>query len=271
MLTSNGGWLRIAEVNPPELPDLTHRALEGKWSHVMVTDNVFGKIRMSPYAYAARITHDVPAVHPTVIVSTRDRNILAIESEVRGALVNGVDSFLVVNGDTLPQVDHLAHHYEIAQHLRSLQSRHGVPPFEVGMASRFQKWQFRQRVDRGAQFVVTGPVLDPATVEPNVSALATRDGDPPVFLMLTPPFTPEWVLQMESLGGVPASAELKQKLESTDPSGRRELAWTLMRDAEYRAREAGCAGVILVGLKQQTVVGEAIREFGSVLEKGMVR
>ncbi len=271
MLTSNRGWLRIAEVNPPELPDLTHRALEGKWSHVMVTDNVFGKIRMSPYAYAARITHDVPAVHPTVIVSTRDRNILAIESEVRGALVNGVDSFLVVNGDTLPQVDHLAHHYEIAQHLRSLQSRHGVPPFEVGMASRFQKWHFRQRVDRGAQFVVTGPVLDPATVEPNVAALAKRDDDPPVYLMLTPPFTPEWVSQMEALGGVPASAELRQTLESVDPSERRELAWTLMRDAEHRAREAGCAGVILVGLRHQTVVQEAPREFGSVLEKGMLR
>lgn len=269
MLGSNG-WVRIAEVNPPELPDHTHRALQGTWNHVMVTDNVFGRIRVSPYAYAARITHDVPSVHPTVVVSTRDRNILAIESEVRGALGNGVDSFLVVNGDTMPQVDHLAHHYEIAQHLRSLQGRDGVPPFEVGMSSRFQRWQFRQRVDRGAQFLVTGPVLDPATVEPNVTALGQRDDDPPVYLMLTPPFSLAWVEQMESLGGVPATDELRRTLETTDGLGRRELAWRLVREIEDRARDSGCAGVILVGLKHETVVDEAARELGPLLSEGMV-
>jgi 5,10-methylenetetrahydrofolate reductase len=271
VLTANHGWIRIAEVNPPELPDMTHRELEATWSHVMVTDNVFGKIRMSPYAYAARITHDVPSVHPTVVVSTRDRNILAIESEVRGALVNGVDSFLVVNGDTLPQVDHLAHHYEVAQHLRRLQSRTGVPTFEVGMSSRFQRWQFRQRVERGAQFLVTGPVLDPATVEPNIAALARRDDDPPVYLMVTPPFTLKWVTQMELLGGVPATAALKNTLESTDQSARRDLAWTLLRETEDRARDSGCAGVILVGLKHDTVVEEAAREVRPLLEEGIVQ
>jgi 5,10-methylenetetrahydrofolate reductase len=270
VLTGSEGWVRIAEVNPPELPDMTHRALEGTWSHVMVTDNVFGKIRMSPYAYAARITHDVPSVHPTVVVSTRDRNILAIESEVRGALVNGVDSFLVVNGDTLPQVDHLAHHYEIAQHLRRLQSRDGVPTFEVGMTSRFQRWQFRQRVDRGAQFLVTGPALDPSTVEPNVAALAIRDDDPPVFLMVTPPFTPEWVTQMESLGGVPATAGFRRTLVSIDPKERREAAWSLLRETESRARDSGCAGVILVGLKHETVVDEAARELRPLLQERLV-
>ena len=102
MLHDRDSWVRIAEVNPPELPNLDHQALGGIWDNVLVTDNVFGKIRVSPFAYAARITHDVPSVHPTVVVSTRDRNILAIESEVRGALGNGVDSFLVVIGDTLP-------------------------------------------------------------------------------------------------------------------------------------------------------------------------
>jgi 5,10-methylenetetrahydrofolate reductase len=271
VLTDDRGWLRIAEVNPPELPDMTHKALDGTWSHVIVTDNVFGRIRVSPYAYAARITHDVPSVHPTVVVSTRDRNILAIESEVRGALVNGVDSFLVVNGDTLPQVDHLAHHYEIAQHLRNLQGRAGVPTFEVGMTSRFQRWQFRQRVERGAQFLVTGPVLDPATVEPNVGALARRDDDPPVYLMVTPPFTPGWVTQMESLGGVPATTALKDSLESTEPSARRDLAWALLRETEDRARDAGCAGVILVGLKHETVVEEATFEVRPLLEEGVAQ
>ncbi|MDP3984569.1 MAG: ThiF family adenylyltransferase, partial [Acidimicrobiia bacterium] len=162
MLTARNGWVRIAEVNPPELPDMSHRALSGRTT-VMVSVNVFGRIRVSPYAFSARITHDTPHVDPTVVVSTRDRNILAIESEVRGALGNGVDSFLVVIGDTVPHIDHLAHHYEIVEHLRTLQE--DLPDFEVGMPTRFREWQFRRRIDLGAQFFVAGPVIDPDTVE----------------------------------------------------------------------------------------------------------
>jgi 5,10-methylenetetrahydrofolate reductase len=256
-LTKHDGWTRIVEVNPPDLPNLTHLLLDGTWGHVMITDNVFGKIRVSPFAYAARITHDVPGVHPTVVVSTRDRNILAIESEVRGALGNGVDSFLVVNGDALPNVDHLAHHYEIVEHLRSLQDHEGVPVFEVGMPTRFREWQFRQRIDRGAQFLVVGPVVDPATVEPNVAQLKLRDGDPPVYLMASPPFSINWVNRIESLGGVPVGDQLKNRLVDCDPARQRQLAWSQIAEIERSALDAGCAGVIVTGLKFDTVVDEA--------------
>ncbi len=255
MLQTKDDFLLIAEVNPPPLPNMSHLLLDGVWRYVMVTDNVFGKIRVSPYAYAARITHDVPSVHPTVVVSTRDRNILAIESEVRGALGNGVDSFLVVVGDTVPAVDHLAHHYEIVEHLRDLQGR--LPAFEVGMPTRFREWQFRRRVEAGAQFFVAGPVLDPATVEPAVAKLNLRDDDPPVFLMAIPPFNERWISRMEELGTLPAGAELKARLASKPPEQQRHYAWQTSLDIADRAREAGCAGMILMGLSFETVVDEA--------------
>jgi 5,10-methylenetetrahydrofolate reductase len=255
MLTRAEGFLRIAEVNPPELPNLQHRSLSPAWSHVLVTDNVFGRIRVSPYAFSARITHDTPDVHPTVVVSTRDRNILAIESEVRGALGNGVDSFLVVIGDTVPHVDHLADHYEIVEHLREL--RDELPDFEVGMPTRFREWQFRRRLDLGAQFFVSGPILDPETMEPQVGRLRLREDDPPVFVMVIPPFSLSWVEQMEAIGSVPATASLKQRLSDLAPEVSRKLGWELIADMEKRAQDAGAAGVILMGLKYDSVVGEA--------------
>lgn len=255
MLTKAGDWLRIAEINPPELPNLQHRSLVPTWSHVLVTDNVFGRIRVSPYAFSARITHDTPNVHPTVVVSTRDRNILAIESEVRGALGNGVDSFLVVIGDTVPHIDHLAHHYEIVEHLRELQEN--LPDFEVGMPTRFREWQFRRRIDLGAQFFVTGPILDPDVVETYMSRLNLKPEDPPVYLMIIPPFSHAWVEQMETIGAVPVSAELKKRLSDLAPDVGRKLGWELTADIEARARDAGAAGVILMGLKFDSVVNEA--------------
>ena len=255
MLTHSDQWLRIAEINPPELPDMRHRALYPAWKHVLVTDNVFGRIRVSPFAFSARITHDTPEVVPTVVVSTRDRNILAIESEVRGALMNGVRSFLVVVGDTVPHIDHLAHHYEIVEHLRLLQAE--LPDFEVGMPTRFREWQFRRRIELGAQFFVAGPVLDPDVVEEQVAKLNLDGDDPPLFLMLIPPFSPEWVDRMESIGSVPAGERLRGRLEGLAPDVRRKLAWEITSEMEQRAKDAGCAGVVLMGLKFESVVSEA--------------
>jgi 5,10-methylenetetrahydrofolate reductase len=223
----------------------------------MVTDNVFGRIRVSPYAFSARITHDTPHVDPTVVVSTRDRNILAIESEVRGALGNGVDSFLVVIGDTVPHIDHLAHHYEIVEHLRTLQE--DLPDFEVGMPTRFREWQFRRRIDLGAQFFVAGPVLDPDVIEQEMTRLGLRDGDPPVYLMVIPPFSLSWVEQMESVGAVPATDALKSRLVDLGKDVGRKLGWEIVAEMEQKAQDAGAAGVVLMGLKFDSVVDEALR------------
>ncbi len=255
MLSTNQDWTEIVEVNPPTLPDMSHLLLEGAWSHVLVTDNVFGKIRVSPYAYSARITHDVPSVHPTVVVSTRDRNILAIESEVRGALGNGVDSFLVVVGDTVPQVDHFADHYEVVEHLRDLQGR--TPRFEVGMPTRFREWQYRRRIEAGAQFFVAGPLLDPDTAEPRITSLRIQDGDPPVYVMVIPPFSPKWVERMEKVGAIPAGARMKQTLADTPRQLRRAFAWEAAVSTARRARDAGAAGIVLMGLKFSTVIDDA--------------
>ena len=246
----------MVEINPPDLPDTSHLLLDGAWEHVLITDNVFGKIRVSPFAFSARVTHDTPSVTPTVVVSTRDRNILAIESEVRGALGNGVDSFLVVVGDTLPQVDHLANHYEIVRHLRDLQST--LPDFEVGMPTRFAAWQKRKRVEAGAQFLVAGPVIDPESVEEHVAMLDLQPDDPPLYIMVIPPFSKGWVNQMESMGAVPASTDLKRRLAALpSEEARRETAWEISRDVADVAERTGCAGVILMGLRFDTVVDEA--------------
>jgi 5,10-methylenetetrahydrofolate reductase len=255
LLTHSDDWLRIVEINPPELPDMRHRALHPAWRHVLVTDNVFGRIRVSPFAFSARITHDVPEVKPTIVVSTRDRNILAIESEVRGALMNGVRSFLVVIGDTVPHVDHLAHHYEIVEHLRALQSE--LPDFEVGMPTRFREWQFRRRIDLGTQFFVAGPVMDPDVLEEHVERLRLSDDDPPLFLMVIPPFSADWVDRMESIGAVPAGDRLRTRLDGLAPDVRRKTAWEITSEMEQRARDVGCAGVVLMGLKFESVVEEA--------------
>ena len=257
MLSAAGTWVEMVEVNPPQLPSLTHLRLRGKWDNVLVTDNPFKQVRVSPYAFAARIAHDVPEVRPTVVCSTRDRNILAIESEVRGALVNGVGSFLVVQGDMLPEVEHLSNSYEIVEHLRALQRSVAPLQFEVGMSTRSRSWVFRRRVSVGAQFLTTGPAMDPATVRPCAARLELRAGDPPVYLEIVPAFSPEWVQRLEGVGALRVTEGFRAFLGSVPEADRRRFAWRAAKTVAAEARRSGFAGVVLMGLKLETISGEA--------------
>lgn len=255
MLSERRSWVEVVEVNPPKLPSMTHLELKGRWERVLITDNPFKQVRVSPYAFAARIAHDVPEVRPTVVCSTRDRNILAIESEVRGAIGNGVESFLVVQGDMLPEVEHWSNSYEIVEHLRALQEV--VPPFEVGMSTRSRSWVARRRIEVGAQFLTTGPVMDPATVQACADRLELREGDPPVYLELTPPFSPGWVRRLEGVGAIQVTDGLRSRLAELPEADQRTFGWRAAKAIAQRARTAGFAGIVLMGLKFETAVGEA--------------
>ena len=256
MLSAPGGWEEMVEVNPPRLPSMLHSRLRGRWRRVLITDNPFKEVRVSPYAFAARITHDVPDVRPTVVCSTRDRNILAIESEVRGALGNGVDSFLVVQGDMLPEVEHWSNSYEIVEHLRVLQEQIGPARFEVGMSTRSRQWMFQRRIEVGGQFFMTGPVMDPASVRATAERLQLADA-PPVYLELTPPVSAQWVERIEKVGGTPVGEALRQRLTATPAGEQRLLGWRVAKAVAAEAREAGFAGIVIMGLRFSTAVDEA--------------
>jgi 5,10-methylenetetrahydrofolate reductase len=147
----------------------------------------------------------------------------------------------------------MAHHYEIVEHLRELQR--SLPRFEAGMTTRFRKWQFRRRVEAGGQFFVTGPILDPATVAPSFEKLDRDPADPPVYLMVIPPFSLGWVERMEAVGSVPVSEALRTEVTEGMP---RQRAWELALQVADEAKEVGAGGVIVTGLKFNTVVDEAV-------------
>jgi hypothetical protein len=256
-LSQPGGFIDVGEVNPPPLPSNEHLRLEGRWGDVLVTDNPFRQVRISPYAYAARLAHDVPSVRPTVVCSTRDRNILAIESEVRGAIGNGVRSFLVVRGDVLPEVEHWSDAHEIVEFLADL--RRQTVPFEVGMALQPRRRQLERRAEVGAQFFVVGPVLDPASVADVAERLDLRPGDPPVYLSVVPPFSARWVERLAGLGSEAIGPGLARVVR--DPSWERRHAWAAAREARDAAAACGFAGTVLMGCRFETLAEEAFWEW----------
>jgi homocysteine S-methyltransferase len=129
--------------------------------------------------------------------------------------------------------------------------------FEVGMSTRSRSWVYRRRVDVGAQFLTTGPVMDPASVPDVARRLEVRDDDPPVYLEVSPPFSMRWVNRLESVGAIPISDGLRERLDGLEADAARAEGWRLAREAADCARESGFAGVVLMGLRFETVIGEA--------------
>jgi uncharacterized protein YbjQ (UPF0145 family) len=66
---------------------------------------------------------------------------------------------------------------------------------------------------------------------------------------------------MESIGAVPATDALRGRVSDLSPEVGRKLGWEIMSEMERRAKDAGAAGVILMGLKFESLVTEAIESW----------
>ena len=63
--------------------------------------------------------------------------------------------------------------------------------------------------------------------------------------------------RLESVGAIPISDELRARLERLSDTESRAEGWRAAKEAATRARGAGFAGIVLMGLRFDTVVGEA--------------
>ncbi|MEM9207600.1 MAG: methylenetetrahydrofolate reductase [Pseudomonadota bacterium] len=147
---------------------------------VSVTDCPYGVLHMAGLAAAALL---VPrGIDPLLHLSTRDRNRLALKSELLGATAVGVTSLLLQRGDALPD-DVLPSQHQvfdtgakrflrIAGQLSDYREANDQSPLNPGtMATVFRPeddWEPREiaaKVDAGARFIQTQICLDPRLLQ----------------------------------------------------------------------------------------------------------
>ena len=88
-------------------------------------------------------------------------------------------------------------------------------------------------------------------------SLERRDGDPPVYLEIVPAFSPAWVKRLEGIGALPVSEAFRARLSAAPGSEQRRLAWRAAKSVAAEARRVGFAGIVLMGLKFETVAVNA--------------
>lgn len=99
---SSGRFAVTAEIGPPRGPDSTEvrhnaRMLKGFVDACNITDNQTAVVRMSSIA-ASKIVLD-QGVEPIMQMTARDRNRIAIQSDVLGAAALGIRNCLCIAGD----------------------------------------------------------------------------------------------------------------------------------------------------------------------------
>ena len=146
------------------------RVLASVFDAVQVPDCPGGRLQMSAQAAAQVLLH--AGVDPVVHLSGRDRNRIALESDLLGLGVAGVSSVVLMRGEELPsdykpetrQVFELSavDLITVARQLAEDESVAGVPGFLIGTTttvfnpkSDWQPLALQSRVDAGAHFIQT--------------------------------------------------------------------------------------------------------------------
>jgi methylenetetrahydrofolate reductase (NADPH) len=99
-----GRFAVTAELGPPVEPDAellrtAARALAGLVDAVNVTDNQAATVKLSPLVAAHLLREE--GLEPILQLTGRDRNLLALQSDLLGAWALGVQTVLALSGDPL--------------------------------------------------------------------------------------------------------------------------------------------------------------------------
>ena len=100
----SGEFVVTAELGPPVEPDPTSvRETARRFAEIVhaanVTDNQAATVKLSPVACSVWMIEE--GLDPIMQVTTRDRNLLALQADLLGAWALGVRSILALSGDPL--------------------------------------------------------------------------------------------------------------------------------------------------------------------------
>jgi methylenetetrahydrofolate reductase (NADPH) len=187
-ILAKGAFAVTCEYNPPcgtEVDTIIKDAtgLKGKVHAVNVSDNPTAKVRMASWALS-RVLLDA-GIEPILQMTTRDRNRIALQSDLLGAAAMGIQNVLCLTGDHPTTGDHpqakKVFDIDAVQWIGAVKQIRdqgmlmngkkiaGDPGFFIGaVANPFVKsvelhnLRTEKKIAAGAEFIQTQPVLDMA-------------------------------------------------------------------------------------------------------------
>lgn len=194
---SQQGFVITAEVCPPKGCDCSlfvrqAQALAGVVDAINVTDNQGANMRISPLAASSILLH--AGVEPIFQLTCRDRNRLALQSDLLGAAAMGITNILALTGDHISFGDHREgkavfdlDSVQLLEGIKQLESGfdlsgkklEGTPLFFTGAAAapeaepfELTLYKLKKKAAAGAQFLQTQAVFNPEKLGRFAAAVA---------------------------------------------------------------------------------------------------
>jgi methylenetetrahydrofolate reductase (NADH) len=279
----SGGFTVTVECVPPKgaARDAVERfaaALPSGVDAAIVADN-HEQITASALACAVVLT--ATGIEPVLTMVTRDRNRIALQSDVLGAAMLGVGNVLCLSGDhqSLGVGPEAAGAYDIdsVQLVKALAALRdqgrlldgklvepkpslfigaaahpGLKPPELAMIG------LRKKVEAGAQFLVTSPVFDETAFREWMTALRSAgiNGKTPIIATVYPLTSAE---QAEGLRGVPN--ETVERLRNANDSAHEGIAIAAEIASKLKDIE-GVRGIHVMSGGSETAAAQVIRQVG---------
>jgi methionine synthase I (cobalamin-dependent)/5,10-methylenetetrahydrofolate reductase len=275
-----------AEAEPPKGVDLS-AALEGARllkasgvDAVNVTDNPMARLRMSSISVAAVLQRET-GLDAVVQITTRDRNVLGLQSDLLGAAGLGLKAILCLGGDPLkigdyPQAKQVSE-VDVLGLLRIARGLNGGADLAgnaIGAATSFavacaanpaasdlevEFSKLRAKIEAGATFAQTQPVYDVGALERFLARDEARAI--PVLVGLIPLRTLKQTLFFANeVPGVVVPEEIQKRMRAAaerGPEFEKEEGLAIAR--ELAAAIAGLArGLHIMPMGKYRVVGEIL-------------
>lgn len=275
-----GSFVITAEVCPPKGSDCTafirHAvALSGMIDAINVTDNQGANMRISPLAASALLLKS--GVEPILQLTCRDRNRLAIQSDLLGAAALGIRNVLALTGDHISFGDHKEARavfdidsVQLLECMKRLESGvdmsgkklEGVPSFFAGAAAapeaepfELTLFKLRKKAEAGARFFQTQAIFNPAKLIRFSEAVAPLGVKTIAGILLLKSAAMANYIN-NNIPGLKIPEEIVQELaDSSDPAVTGlEIACRLAR-----AVKAHADGVHIMAMGREEVIPEIVK------------
>lgn len=263
---NTGKWVTSVEIDPPRGLNPT-KALQGAAmlkqigvDCINIADSPLAKVRMDCISLAVMIQHQV-GLETIIHFTTRDRNLMALQSQLIGAHALGIRNVIALTGDPPRMGDYpnATAVYDIdsiglIQILKKLNAGHDWAGTSIGTNADFvvacaldMMWansdpneidRFHRKLEAGADLVMTQPIYDAAIVREFLQKYGDKYGkvEKPILLGVLPLMSTKHAEFLHNeVPGITLTDEARRRMKAAGEHGVEEgikLAQELLSEAK---------------------------------------
>jgi methylenetetrahydrofolate reductase (NADPH) len=291
-ILSSGGFAVTGELGPPKGADVSvierkANLLKGNVDAINITDNQTAIVRMSSIAVGA-ILHRM-GLEPTMQMVVRDRNRIAIQSDIFGAYALGIRNILCLSGDHQKFGNHPTaknvfdlDSLQLIQAVKRMRDEHkvlggdeieGPPQMFIGAAANPFADPFEYRVIRlakkvaaGADFIQTQCIYDMDKFERFMQMVRDRGLHEKVHILagVTPLKSVGMARYMkEKVAGMEVPDEIITRMKGAGKDKAREEGLNICVEQIQRLRQVkGVHGIHLMAIEWEEAVHTIVERAG---------